>query len=200
VNRTRNWWLLVHSGLGSPIRYPSSWKGLAQAKNGDEQFWKEKLHAANGKAQHALMNCTNFFLFEWVGGEGFFVFFSCSKTVPKYIPHNVPNGNTSSLSHMVCSKFNSHVYKLQRWNPGRRGGQHICLYLATGVQKRCFYWGMPNVQKKFADGPINMAPLREKTKKVVSVPMNYIINKDLNRYGCCLHRTSKLATSWEGPS
>jgi hypothetical protein len=27
---------------------------LAQAKNGDKQFWKSKFHAANGKAQHAL--------------------------------------------------------------------------------------------------------------------------------------------------
>lgn len=27
---------------------------FAQAKNGDEQLWKEKFHAANGKAQHAL--------------------------------------------------------------------------------------------------------------------------------------------------
>jgi hypothetical protein len=26
---------------------------LAQAKNGDKQFWKEKFRAANGKAQHA---------------------------------------------------------------------------------------------------------------------------------------------------
>jgi hypothetical protein len=28
---------------------------LAHVKNGDEQFWKEKFHATNGKAQHALM-------------------------------------------------------------------------------------------------------------------------------------------------
>jgi hypothetical protein len=28
---------------------------LAQAENGEEQFWKVKFHAANGKAQHALM-------------------------------------------------------------------------------------------------------------------------------------------------
>jgi hypothetical protein len=35
----------------------------------------------------------------WVGGGGgqkdFLFFFSYSQTVPKYIPHNVPNGNTS---------------------------------------------------------------------------------------------------------
>ncbi len=27
---------------------------LAQAKNGDEQFWKYKFHPANEKAQHVL--------------------------------------------------------------------------------------------------------------------------------------------------
>jgi hypothetical protein len=27
---------------------------LAQAKNGDELFWEEKFHAANGKAQDAI--------------------------------------------------------------------------------------------------------------------------------------------------
>ncbi len=32
---------------------------LAQGKNGDEQFWKQKFHAANGKAQHAFK--TQFF-------------------------------------------------------------------------------------------------------------------------------------------
>jgi hypothetical protein len=38
-----------------PNKYPKFITGvLAQAKNGDEQFWKQKFHAANGKAQHAL--------------------------------------------------------------------------------------------------------------------------------------------------
>jgi len=72
-------------------RYLSSWNGiLAQAKNGNEQFWKEKFCAASGKAQHALMD--SFFLFERVGerGEGFYfilfvvvlnVFSSCSLEV-----------------------------------------------------------------------------------------------------------------------
>jgi hypothetical protein len=34
---------------------------LAQAKNADEQFWKERFHAANGKAQHALIMGPGFF-------------------------------------------------------------------------------------------------------------------------------------------
>jgi hypothetical protein len=46
----------VFQGLNKD-RCPNSWKGvLAQVKNGDEQFWKEKFHATNGKAQRALIN------------------------------------------------------------------------------------------------------------------------------------------------
>jgi len=156
-------------------------------ENGDERFWKEKFHAANGKAQHALMNYTIFFLFEeWVGekyflffplifeewmGEKDFLFFPLifeewvgekDFLLFPLIPHDVPNGNTSVLSHMVCPKFNSHVYKLQRWNVGASTFVSI---LQVGVQKRCFNWGMPNVPKKLADGPINMAPLKKKMKK-----------------------------------
>ncbi len=41
---------------------------LAQAK----QFWKQKFHAANEKAQHALMRGLVFFFLE---GEGFMFFF-----------------------------------------------------------------------------------------------------------------------------
>ncbi len=45
---------------------------LAQAKNGDELFWKERFHAANGKAQHALMMGPGFF-FLGRRGELFYV-------------------------------------------------------------------------------------------------------------------------------
>jgi hypothetical protein len=34
---------------------------LTQAQNGDEQFWKYKFHAANGKVQHAFMMGLGFF-------------------------------------------------------------------------------------------------------------------------------------------
>jgi hypothetical protein len=40
---------------------------LAQAKNGDKQFWKEKFHIANGKAQHALMKGP---VFSFLRGQG----------------------------------------------------------------------------------------------------------------------------------
>jgi hypothetical protein len=35
---------------------------LAHAKNGDEVFWKEKFHAANGKAQACTQGALLFFL------------------------------------------------------------------------------------------------------------------------------------------
>jgi hypothetical protein len=38
-------------------------------KNGDEQFWKEKFHAPDWKAQHALMNNPGFFFLRVGGGE-----------------------------------------------------------------------------------------------------------------------------------
>jgi hypothetical protein len=40
-----------------PNKYPQFIMGvlaLAQAKNGDEQFWKQKQFWKHGKAQHAL--------------------------------------------------------------------------------------------------------------------------------------------------
>jgi hypothetical protein len=35
---------------------------LAQAKNGDQVFWEEKFHAANGKAQACIQGALLFFL------------------------------------------------------------------------------------------------------------------------------------------
>jgi len=97
---------------------------LAQAKNGDKQFWKEKFHAANVKAWHALMNIPVFFFLKGGGDKSFFfapLFPICSHQVPKWfpssqsvpscIPQDVPN-STCVLSHMVYPKFNFPVYKL----------------------------------------------------------------------------------------
>jgi len=42
---------------------------------------------------------------------------------------------------------------------------HICFDFTTrGVPRGASVLGMPNVPKEFADGPINMAPLRKKEK------------------------------------
>jgi hypothetical protein len=93
---------------------------LAKAKNGDQQFWKEKFHAANEEAQLALMNGPGFSFLKGGGGDGFFVFSlvpnlspSGSQSVLKCVPQDVPN-STWVLFHMVCSKFNSLVYKVKR--------------------------------------------------------------------------------------
>jgi len=47
---------------------------LAHAKNGDKVFWKEKFHAANGKAQACIQGALFVFFLcfgvgGWVGGE-----------------------------------------------------------------------------------------------------------------------------------
>ncbi len=81
--------------------------------------------------------------------------------------HHVPKGFSSSqmcsprflnstqvLSHMVCPKFNSPVYKLKWWNLR----DYISFYFAIGVHRGAsFIGGMPNVPKKLLMGWINMA-------------------------------------------
>ncbi len=77
-------------------------------------------------------------------GEGTdFLFFLCSHVVLE-VPQDVPN-STLNLPCMVCSKFNSHVYKLKRWATW----EHIYFYFATWSWKRCFYWEVPNVTKNW---------------------------------------------------
>jgi len=56
-----------------------------------------------GKAHHALMDGPVFFFFK--DEEEFFVSFPCSQCIPN---------STLVLFHIVCTKFNSHVYKLKR--------------------------------------------------------------------------------------
>ncbi len=41
---------------------------LSQAKNGDQLFWEEKFHAANGKAQACTQGALLFFLISFVRG------------------------------------------------------------------------------------------------------------------------------------
>jgi len=64
---------------------------LAYAKNGDQQFWIEKFHAANEKAQYASMNHP---VFPFLRGQGRGNFFSpCFQRVPIKFPRSqsVPN-------------------------------------------------------------------------------------------------------------
>ncbi len=64
------------------------------------------------------------------------------------VPQVVPN-ITSLLSHMLCPKFNSQVYKTEKVSHREH---HICFYFATGSPKRLFYWGLPKVPKQLVMG------------------------------------------------
>jgi hypothetical protein len=68
-------------------------------------------------------------------------------------------------------KFNSRVWKLNRWAIE----EHICSYITMagggGVQRGASIREVPNFPKKIGDGPMKMAPLKEKNK-AKSVPMN----------------------------
>jgi hypothetical protein len=66
--------------------------------------------------------------------------FPSSQCVPECVPQDVPN----STWVLIGPKFNSHVYKLKRWNLGK----HICFYFAIGGPKRCFYWGHAQCSQK----------------------------------------------------
>jgi hypothetical protein len=115
---------------------------ISLGENGDEQFCKEKFHAANGKAQHALMNSPDFFFLRGQGETDFWffllvpnVFPSCSQGLPKC-------SSRCSQKHLCfilygLREVQPHVDKLKRWNLG----EHICFYFATEGTKRCFYWG-----------------------------------------------------------
>ncbi len=66
---------------------------LSQAKNGDQVFWEEKFHAANGKAQACTQGALLFFLLCF-GGGSFFSFFPASQHVCTMFPSSsqwVPN-------------------------------------------------------------------------------------------------------------
>ncbi len=66
---------------------------LGQAKNGDQVFWEEKFHAANGKAQ-ACIQGFSFYVLEGGGGRrerererDFLVIFP---GFPMYVPFRFP--------------------------------------------------------------------------------------------------------------
>jgi hypothetical protein len=76
-------------------------------------------------------------------------FSKSSQSVHKCVPQHDPN-STWVLTHMVCPKFNSHVYKLKTWN---LVWKHICFYFAVGGSMKCFSIGAcPNVPKKLLMG------------------------------------------------
>jgi hypothetical protein len=121
-----------------------------------------------------------FFLFRVGWGEVGGVIFCFSSLFPmcaqhvlkrfpnfQCVPQDVPN-STSVLLHMVCPKFNSHVYnKLKRYSIGK----YICFYFATWDPKRSFHWGVLNMSKKLLMGQ-SIWLLQKKEKKFIGAHMN----------------------------
>jgi len=117
---------------------------VSLGENGDKQFCKEKFHAANGKAQHALVNGPIFFFLRGQGEMDFFfsllvpnVFPSCSQRVKKVFLKMFPIAPVLYPMWFGLGEVQPHVDKLKRWNLG----EHICFYFAIEGPKRCFYWG-----------------------------------------------------------
>jgi hypothetical protein len=102
---------------------------------------------------------------------------------PQVGHQNVPN-NTSLTSHMVCPKFNSHVYKCKMWV---KGSTHF----AIGCPKRCFYLGVPS--KDIGDGPINMAPF---WKNEVWAHTHELINMNHKQVHLLFARVNNSSQKW----
>jgi hypothetical protein len=72
-----------------------------------------------------------------------------SQVVPQDIPYS-----TSDLSHTVCPKFNSHVYKPKRWAII----DHICSIMQLGSKEALLLGGLPNIASfVFDHKPNNLA-------------------------------------------
>ncbi len=105
---------------------------LAEAKNGDEVFWEEKFHAANGKAKACTQGALLFFFSfmfwgGWGGGNFFFSFFPDSECVCTMFPSSsyyvsqfcnvfLFLHTTSLLSHIPWKMASS--FHLYRWAKG----------------------------------------------------------------------------------
>ncbi len=71
---------------------------LAQPKNGEELFWEEKFHTANGKAQACIQSALPLV---WVEGEGFFKMFPWFSMYSHYVPFKFPMGSHQVPQHVV---------------------------------------------------------------------------------------------------
>ncbi len=113
-----------------------------------QKWWWKALEIEISCSQWEGSSCTHewssFFLLEKVGGEGIFVSPPCSSCVPikfqKHSPQDVPN---MVLSHMVYSKFNSHVYKPKR---SAEGSTFVSIWQLV-VQRSPSICEVPNLPK-----------------------------------------------------
>jgi len=112
-----------------------------------------------------------------------FFLFSCSPCVPivfpkgfqvpKYVPQVVPY-STWVLSHMVCTKFNSPVYKL------KSRGAHLFLFCKWGSKEVLLLGACPMFQKNCRWA--NEYGYLKKKKKKSSERTHDLINVTRNKY------------------
>ncbi len=135
---------------------------LADAKNGDEVFWKEKFHAANGKAQACIQRCFVFLCFGVGGEERFFFIFPnfpmCSHYVPFKFPIFFP------IFFPTFSPYLLTFIGLGKWCPpftyiGGPKGRNCT------IQNRAFWFGESSLFLFFlSDGPIKLTRCPPKKK------------------------------------
>jgi hypothetical protein len=128
---------------------------LAYVKNGDQQFWKEKFHAANGKAQHVLTN-DQFFSF-WRGEAGIF-FPLFPSAFPDMFPiapgfYHIwfaPKFNSPCIWSKMVKSRGAHLFIVCNW------GSYLLTYLQFSVikwiQRGASIGDMPNVPKQLLMG------------------------------------------------
>ncbi len=133
---------------------------LGQAKNGDELFWQEKFHVANGKAQTYIQGALFFFLLSFGGRGNNFFHFSLVRNLFTLRSLQVPNVFPNMFS------ITPHFYPICFDNccppftyiGGPKGMNYI-------LQYRTFYFGEPSqFHFKLSDGPIKLAAPCKKNK------------------------------------
>jgi hypothetical protein len=120
----------------------------ARANSLSEKWWQTfleiKVSCSQGEGSTCIHEIFNFLLLEGEERGHFFsplvpnVFPWGSQVIPQYFCNS-----TSDLSHTVCPKFNSHVYKLKRWVIG----EYSCSCFVTGVQRGASIGECPIFQK-----------------------------------------------------
>ncbi len=98
--------------------------------------------------------------------------FQSGSSSSQVVPQDVFNNSTSVLSHMVFFAQNSTPMYITSKGVCCKGRTLFISILQLGVQRGAFIVEFPQCPKKISDGPINMAPSREKKKSVSGAPMN----------------------------
>ncbi len=136
---------------------------LAHAKNGDEVFWEEKFHVADGKAQACTQGALFFFFLCFGVGGGRRIFFSffpisqCVRTMFLSSSQWVPNifRNIFSIPpHFYMPWKMVSSFHLYRWAKGKNCTVQNITFCFGEFPLFYFFWN---------DGPIKLARCPKKT-------------------------------------